>query len=399
MNQIVITPLDPVVARDGRPFNAGMRMKGLGWPYPSVLAGSLRTLLGKLQGGGFPKETVDALREIEIAGPLPLKDGQLYFPAAADLVFDAGRREWYAARPGALAGAAPTCNLPAGLRPALLPAVIPSDFKSSAPPAFWSTGRMSEWLVDRSQFPKIGPRKQPGPGFSAAPDQEERTQTQIDPDRRVAQDTLLFRTVALGFTDGMSMAARVSTGNAFARHVDRLDAIHPIGGERRLAHWRTANPPASPPRDEKHKKKVQAAPADPPKPDPWQCPDAIRKMLSQNPAKIRMVLASPALFDHGWRPDWLRDGRPPGLHARSNVKLTLVSACVPRWQPISGWDFEAGRMGPKRARRLVPAGSVFFFEASGDTSSLAGLWLRSVSDQDQDQKDGFGLALWGDWSE
>src|ERR1039458_8816544 len=42
MNQIVIAPLDPVVARDGRPFNAGMRMKGLGWPYPSVLAGSDR---------------------------------------------------------------------------------------------------------------------------------------------------------------------------------------------------------------------------------------------------------------------------------------------------------------------------------------------------------------------
>jgi CRISPR-associated protein Cmr3 len=46
MRSILITPLDPVIARDGRPFNAGTRMKGLDWPYPSVLAGSLRTLLG-----------------------------------------------------------------------------------------------------------------------------------------------------------------------------------------------------------------------------------------------------------------------------------------------------------------------------------------------------------------
>jgi CRISPR-associated protein Cmr3 len=399
MNQIVIAPLDPVVARDGRPFNAGMRMKGLGWPYPSVLAGSLRTLLGKLQGGGFPEKTVQELKDIEIAGPLPLKDGQLYFPAAADLVFDAGHCEWYAARPGRLTGAAPTCSLPAGLRPALLAADIPDDFKSSAPPAFWSTERMTEWLVDPRQFPKIGPPKKPGPGFSSAPEREERTQTRIDPERGAAKDEMLFQTVALGFRNGMTMAARASAGNAFAGYLERLDSIHPMGGERRLAHWRTANPPVAPPREGKHKQKTPAEKAEPPEPDPWQCPGAIRKKLSQNPAKIRMVLATPAVFDHGWKPDWLRDGRPPGLHARSNLKLTLVSACVPRWQPISGWDFERKPMGPKPARRLVPAGSVFFFEASGDTSSLAGLWLRSVSDQDPDRKNGFGLALWGDWSE
>ena len=112
-----------------------------------------------------------------------------------------------------------------------------------------------------------------------------------------------------------------------------------------------------------------------------------------------MVLATPALFDEGWKPAWLHGGRPPGLHERADVKLTLVSACVPRWRPISGWNFEAGKMGPKAARRLAPAGSVFFFEASGGTSALANLWLWPMSDLPQDRKDGFGLALWGDWSE
>lgn len=40
-----ITSHDPIIARDGRPFGLGIRMKSLDWPYPSVLAGSVRTML------------------------------------------------------------------------------------------------------------------------------------------------------------------------------------------------------------------------------------------------------------------------------------------------------------------------------------------------------------------
>jgi len=81
------------------------------------------------------------------------------------------------------------------------------------------------------------------------------------------------------------------------------------------------------------------------------------------------------------------------------VKLNLVSACTGRWKPISGWSLEKGRRGPKPIRRLVPAGSVYFFEVlEGDASALAkNLWLRSVCDDEQDRRDGFGLALWGIW--
>jgi CRISPR-associated protein Cmr3 len=112
-----------------------------------------------------------------------------------------------------------------------------------------------------------------------------------------------------------------------------------------------------------------------------------------------MVLATPALFDDGWKPKWAREGRPPGLDARDDIKLKLVSACVPRWRPLSGWNFEIGKTGPKAVRRLAPAGSVYFFEVSGAASALARLWLRPVSDQPQDRRDGFGLALWGTWSD
>jgi CRISPR-associated protein Cmr3 len=78
-----ITAHDPIIARDGRPFGIGqgIRMRSLDWPYPSVLAGSLRTMLGKLNGG-FLRNNINNLLEdlldIHIAGPLPLKDSYVF---------------------------------------------------------------------------------------------------------------------------------------------------------------------------------------------------------------------------------------------------------------------------------------------------------------------------------
>jgi CRISPR-associated protein Cmr3 len=119
--------------------------------------------------------------------------------------------------------------------------------------------------------------------------------------------------------------------------------------------------------------------------------------------RIRLVLATPAVFAKGWRPAWLSDGSlqgaPPG---NTHVQLRLVGAASGRWRAVSGWSLqpleETGRPGPKPIRRMVPAGSVYFFEvASGDPASLADQWLAPVSDDPQEQRDGFGLALWGTW--
>ena len=74
-----------------------------------------------------------------------------------------------------------------------------------------------------------------------------------------------------------------------------------------------------------------------------------------------------------------------------------------RWRAVSGWNLEKGKRGPKAIRRLVPAGSVYFFELKdGNPADLAKLWLKSVSDKGQDgqdRRDGFGLAMWGIWDQ
>ena len=56
-----ITGLDPIVARDGRPFGdgTGNRMRGLPWPLPSAVAGSARrAFVIQQESVGFDPETI-----------------------------------------------------------------------------------------------------------------------------------------------------------------------------------------------------------------------------------------------------------------------------------------------------------------------------------------------------
>lgn len=127
-----------------------------------------------------------------------------------------------------------------------------------------------------------------------------------------------------------------------------------------------------------------------------KCPDQLKVSVNKN-QKVRMILATPAMFTHGWKPDWLKgqlEGSPPGA---PGVVLKLKAAAVKRREPVSGWDYKA--RGPKAVRWLVPAGSVYFFEvvSKSDDAWLDDAWLKPVSDHPQDCADGFGLALWGVW--
>ena len=191
----------------------------------------------------------------------------------------------------------------------------------------------------------------------------------------------------------------MTAGERAGHWLEHLDELSPLGGERRLIHWRSA------------------AAVDP----AWQCPNSVRQWLEGGAmaerSRLRMMLASPAIFAAGWQPGWLQfehsNGRKVlvGDIPETDVRVRLVSACVDRWRPISGWGYEPVRdsgsdgreklkFGPKPVRRLVPAGGVYFFEVErGDVAQLTERWLKSVCDDEQDRRDGFGLAVWGTWTE
>lgn len=371
-----VEPRDAVISRDGRPFGAapGGRMKGLDWLFPSVLTGSLRTMLGKQASGNFDDAMVTDLKSVEVAGPLLTVGPELYLPAPKDFILrEFPDRAGFAARP--VAGLGECCDLPHGLEPVLLPEAAGDDFKPGKTPAFWSVKQMGNWLASATGAGFPAPAEEKPPGFSAAPEKEDRYHSAIAMESGTAADGQLFKTVGLAFAHGTAMAVRVRCADQsrLKGSLQNLNALHPLGGERRLASFRTGSQVS------------------------WNCPTTVADELKKSKL-VRMVLATPAIFKHGWKPGWLGGdwcGSPPG----SNLKLRLVGSVVERWRPVSGWSLEHGKVGAKAVRRVVPAGSVYFFEVEeqSDGSALAGRWLEAVSDDPQDQRDGFGLAVWGVW--
>lgn len=390
-----IAPHAPIIARDGRPFGLGQRMRSLRWPYPSVLSGSFRTMFGKRIGGQVAGDPLRLMQGLEIAGPLPVGDRGLYLPAPRDLLADPdGRVHILSPQP---LGDGEHANFPgeaASLRPAMLDPDV-EDFKPAPLPPFWPVNLMTQWLRNPAAASRFLPEKleqfrRPGNRLGApfwkGPDIEERIHVQIDPETFASADRKLYVTSGLGFPPEIWIGARVRVrdwASDLEEHLSGLDAVHPLGGERRLVSWKVAGPERS---------------------DLWSAPESVRQELNrvQSGGGIRMVLATPAVFRRGWIPDGLDENLEGVLPGCSGVRLRLVSAIVERWAPVSGFNLlrgKAGAQGPKPTRRLVPAGSVYFFElVSGDPAGLASSWLCSVCGDSRDRRDGFGLAVWGLWN-
>ena len=405
-----LTPHDPLIARDGRPFGAGQghRMRGMAWPLPSVVAGSFRTALVKgMAGLDFSGDMPRRLLEIGVAGVFPVsatngQSPQIYLPAPSDAVATPSdavatpndgsvKSIVHRAVPQNMEELGGGCDFPSpGLQPVMLPESTGS-FKPGKMPAWWPLEQYAQWLVGQDvSFDST---------FLNSPIEEIRDHVALDAERGASNDGEIFSTTGLNVTHmprfrldqsdsvysfndrfaEVTLSARVDIPDSEAelKIGENFRMWHPLGGERRLIHW-----------DHQGDKGL------------WRCPEIVSKGL-ETATGIRMVLATPAIFKHGWRPDWLNDqleGTPPG----SNVRLKLVGVNNGRWRAVSGWSLAETKSqprGPKPIRRMTPAGSVYFFqcEKPGDAATLTQQWLKSVSDDQQERLDGFGLAVWGTW--
>lgn len=391
-----LTPRDPIIARDGRPFGVGQgnRMRGLGWPSPSVVAGAFRTALVKAHPNlDFTGDMPQWLMATEVAGMFPTMGSELYLPAPSDAVAEP-TEDGKAVKQVHRVTLQPNiggCDFPDDLplRPVMLSEdQAGTDFKPKPVPAWWPLSKFEEWLT-------LADTKRPSDwfseGFLNAPIQETHDHVCLDADTGAAAEGQIFATAGLNVTylprygvveskllqarfAEISLSARVTTVEEAFKHVKSLDAWHPLGGERRLVHWQQSDAARL-----------------------WTCPETVKAAL-ESATQIRMVLTTPAIFDHGWRPNWLDAKTLMGKPISDGPTLRLVGVSNIRWKAVSGWSLAPPR-GPKPIRRMVPAGSVYFFEkVEGQGSALAtNGWLRPVSDVPQDRNDGFGLAVWGTW--
>lgn len=379
MSVWLIQPRDPLIFRDGKPFNAtpGARAQSLPFPYPSTLSGGVRTRAGRDASGKFDSQQIDSLLHRSIRGPLLValdenkKLVEWYFPAPADsLIVEAddksqGQRYW--AHPVKLPDGAMT-NLKSGLPVSVNPVI--KQKPHSKVPRFWNWETMQAWLEHPEDAALVDLSKIGITGLTP----ESRVHVRIDAETGTTSEGFLFQTSGLEFSttprDGNQKAWSKFQQYALAVETDADDleaGVDFLGGERRVVHWTHSN---------------ETLPA---------CPDAIRKAIASQ-KHCRLLLATPAIFARGYLPEWVCQNTP-------GLKVAIVAAAISRYRAVSGWDARKGTQ--KASRRLAPAGSVYFLSLEGDEPAMQrfidGVWMNTVSDNEQDRRDGFGLALLGVW--
>ncbi|MGK0619364.1 type III-B CRISPR module-associated Cmr3 family protein [Meiothermus cerbereus] len=367
-----IQALAPLLWRDGRPFAAAegseTAARSLPLPLPSTVAGFVRTQVGKRQGLSFDDpQTLQNLHGLQVCAPLLVRGGQFVLPAPRDAVVYKNGKSLQVMRllPKALETGY-GCDLPEGL----LPLEVTEDIKPESGYNFWTADDLTRWLLGQEVVPqKIG-------GLP----EETRIHVGIDPATGKANEGVLYsvtykalESLEEGQHHSWSIRARVRLPEG-----QEPEPLGYLGGESRPV-------------------RVMAYPNAKLSEYWFDCPAEIKEAYARlgRGSMLRMVLATPALFEGGWRPGWLDKFGQMNLPAGvGTVRLKLVAAAVGRREPVSGWSLRERK--PRPVRWMVPAGSVYFFEVEeGDPSRLLESWLRPVSDHEQDRKDGFGLALWG----
>ncbi len=381
-----IEPRDPLVVRDGRPNDRRSESTTLSFPLPSTCAGICRTQLGSEPGRGFVLGArLDELRRTSLRGPLlaDSETGDLLFPPPRDIRIEqmpGGQLRTRALTP------LPT---PIGVQhddiEGLSLVGAANDEANTAGKVRSETHRFWSWSATeralRAALHLNGNEAVNSlleDGVTRLPT-ESRTHVALDRDTETAREGMLFGTMGLRFAAGVPESlAKVRPLALFVEFDASPIAGHsiqpglaPFAGKRRLARW------------------TPAATTRLPQIPPWLS-EHVMRATAGTPLRLRVVLATPAIFSLGYRPT-------PGASPLLPAIATLVAALVPRPAAVSGWDFEHSR--PKPSRRMVAAGSVFWIDLIGDAPArlawLKGVWMQNVSDEEQDRRDGFGLALVG----
>lgn len=373
-----IEPRDPLVVRDGRPNHGRSESRTRDFPLPSTIAGACRTRLGSGARGFEMRDDTDhdALLSVPLRGPvLAERDtGTLFLARPSDAVlYESTETSAFALRALRPREQDDDVRFDEGLGDLeLLHIEQPPEGKPNRSSAtYWPWSVMERWLVGALADAQPTPLHALLPNALGALPREARMHVALT-STGTAADGQLFETEGLRFTDaatGRRFALRVEMGELPGRHI--AEGTAPLGGERRLVHWASAS-------------------------GTWPGPPAeLVNHLGQSTdrVRVRVILASPAIFDGGSLPT----EASPLLAPREGLEVRLVAASVDAPIAVSGWSLRDGK--PKPSRRAAPAGSTYWLDLKGSASArsawLDGIWFQNVSCDAQARRDGWGLALVG----
>lgn len=370
LNSYTIEPRSPLVFRSGRPFGQGGDAHGMAMPLPSTLAGAVRTFWGEQSGMDFGRKSIsdeDAkiLREKQVLGPLLAQSDErgleYLFPQPADALYLSGAEKTglFSLVPRVLPKGG-GCDLPAGLQPVYLEESAGKS-KPAKGPSWWRETFFHRWLM--GEKPAVDELDELG---WMGPQAELRTHVALDTGTQAGSDGLLYQTEGMEYRD--QAQSRVFVFGC--KELLQGPALMRLGGEGRPAVLQQSN----------------GLP---------KMPEGLAQGVEQE-GMLRLLLLTPALFSEGWKPGWLDDdleGTPPG----TQIRLKLEAVVLPRWEMVSGWDLQKGK--PRAIRRMVPAGAVYWFKVVEGKGVADALWLSNMSDNLQDHRDGFGLAVPALWKQ
>lgn len=393
MSTWLLEPRDTLLLRDARPSLAGAgALRTLDFPWPSSLAGLIRTQIGTGSDGRFDSSLVESVKRVALRGPLLVQldasnaIAETFVPAPHDCFWyrnDTVPDERFVRRRlhpidirKHMIGAQTDLDggrIGRSLNPELLVGYEEGEViaKPIRGPAFWRWTDFISWLKEPCGETTLS--SQDFTSFGLPPlAREQRVHVSINANAQTAQDGALFMTEMLRFMHWPK-------GKSPAQLALMFDCTNPdegkrpltpgcvtFGGDRRLS-WLRQLPKGT----------LPSAP---------KFPDSF---YSASVRLARVLLLTPALFESGFAPHFIGDER-----------VRVVAAAVPRAQVVSGWDFAATPPCPKPNRRMAPAGSVYWVEIPSDVDAeqwIDKVWMRCLSNQisEQDSLDGFGLCAVG----
>jgi len=348
---------DVLLFRDGRPFNAGSdhQARSLFPPSPSVMQGVIRShyLLIKnipLSNRGAIKELVgdtEDYKALRLRGPWLARqtgDGRVvrYFPTPTD-AYPADENAERILPMKVVRN--PGGNVWAGELPYLLEK--PNEIiTKNAPGAFVSEEDLMSYLEKG-----VSVRTEKADALYVS---EVRLGIQTDSRRRSTVEGMLYEVEFIRPQAGTGLYLEMDGYPDFPK-----EGLLRAGGEGRALHYKTL-------RDS------QISP--------------IRWGYSEElPRFFKVYFATPAYFSQGWKPDsWTK-------FFTREVRLEAVA--LSRYQVLGGFDYWNHKQKP--SRRLVPAGSVYYFSHSGGARLRQDLVQQAITEWGAEI--GFGQVLVAGW--
>lgn len=391
-----ITPKQPFIFRDGKPFGTEDNIADtLAFPLPSTLAGAIRTAWAETNNRDYQK----ALKKSLIGPFLTCTDintdkSQILFPAPADSLCltdtettETAKSIIYKLTPEQLKENEGT-NINSDK---IKPVFLQTDNKgkpSKDSPKFWYQNKMIDWLLNDTNI-ELQANQQ---GIQNLPI-ENRTHVSINQKTQTAKAGHIFQTAGLDFGQHRERDNNKKPekqwgwqneefGLACQFSAEIPETLRTIGGESRLGYIEQQDTLI---------------------PD---CPEGLSQKINADKA-FRLILVTPAIFTHGYLPSWIDENTMTGKYGEMKLRLHAVS--VSRWQAGTSWDMASagsknGR-GMRSLKRLVPAGTVYWFESENNVD-VNSLWLSSIAYEGEDKskkeiergKDGYGVTVPGVWS-